>query len=111
MVNCFKGIATILKALRLKKCHSSCCDIEIEVASPPATPATKNTAKEKNIVIKSCVEDLSRECQSIGITRYKKSIPINFSGEVNIPIKGITEPILTTSKIDVSSIKNISANN
>ena len=46
MTNCFKGIATILKALRLKKCHSSCCDIEIEVASPPATPATKNTAKE-----------------------------------------------------------------
>jgi hypothetical protein len=46
MVNCFQGIATILRALRLKKCHSSCCDIEIEVASPPVTPATKNTTKE-----------------------------------------------------------------
>ncbi len=34
-MKCFKCIVAFLKALRLKRCHSSCCDIEIESSVSP----------------------------------------------------------------------------
>ena len=39
-MGCLEGIAKVLKSLRMKKCKSSCCNIEIESGSPPNSPAS-----------------------------------------------------------------------
>lgn len=55
-MGCFKGLSSVFKALRLKKCHSSCCDIEIESvptrertsvsSTPPDTPKQRDSGKD-----------------------------------------------------------------
>ena len=59
-MGCFKGLSSVFKALRLKKCHSSCCDIEIEgvptrehssvSSTPPDTPKQGESGKESKPV-------------------------------------------------------------
>jgi hypothetical protein len=45
MGKCFEGLAKVLKALSIKKCHSSCCQIDMEGNSVPASPISKDLPK------------------------------------------------------------------
>jgi len=45
MGKCFEGLAKVLKALSIKRCHSSCCQIDMEGNSLPASPISKDAPK------------------------------------------------------------------
>ena len=47
MGKCFEGLAKVLKALSIKKCHSSCCQIDMEGNSVPASPTAKKPEAEE----------------------------------------------------------------
>ena len=46
MGNCLKGLSKVVRELRLKRCHSSCCDITIEGGSGPRSPVEKSPADD-----------------------------------------------------------------
>lgn len=49
-MGCLTDFAKIIKALRLKRCKSSCCNVEFEGSSstPPASPANTLPKTEKS---------------------------------------------------------------
>jgi len=51
MGNCLTGMSKVVRELRLKKCHSSCCSIEFEGGTPPSSPTSENykDKKEKKV--------------------------------------------------------------
>jgi hypothetical protein len=48
-MGCLTDFAKIIKALRLKRCKSSCCNVEFEgsTSSPPVSPANTLPKPEK----------------------------------------------------------------
>jgi hypothetical protein len=70
-MGCLSGLAKIIKSLRFKKCHSSCCDIEIEGSSSP--PNSPPSSSKSSVSVKS---EIFCERES------EKTLPVSVKSEI-----------------------------
>jgi len=57
MGKCFEGLAKVLKSLSIKKCHSSCCQIDMEGGNSTPTSPTSKRNSDNEIYMKNPTSD------------------------------------------------------